>query len=358
MNKFLIPVFAFVVLITSCHSKKAEKEEQVTYTVTNPMIIDTTYTKEYVAQIQSVKNIELRAQEKGFLESIKVDEGRTVKAGQTLFKIMPKVYEAEMYKAEAEVKQSEQEFLNTQSLNGKGIVSDAELKISKAKLDGAKADLELAKIHLSFTDIKAPFDGVINRIPLKIGSLIDEGALLTTLSDNRSMYAYFNVPEAEYLNFKKNVENENLETVELVLANGDIHKHKGNVETIEGEFDKETGNIAFRAEFPNPELLLKHGESGKVRMKVPVKNAIIIPQKATYEIQDKVFVYVVTKDNIVKSRMVQIKYRLQNIFVIDSGLQADDRILVDGLQLVKEDDKINCKFQEPKSIISNLQLTQ
>jgi membrane fusion protein (multidrug efflux system) len=266
------------------------------------------------------------------------------------------MYEAELLKAQAAVKEAELELLNSKTLSDKNIVSKSESAIAQAKLDEANADLKLAQLHLSLTEIKAPFDGVIDRIPLKLGSLIDEGALLTTLSDNKSVYAYFNVPESEYLSYKTQAGNGDMQNVGLILANNQLHKYKGAVETIEGQFNNETGNIAFRAKFPNPDLLLKHGETGKVQMTVPVKNSLIIPQKATYELQDKVYVFVVDKDNKVKSRNVVIRNRLSNIYVVESGLQDGDKIMLEGVQNVKDDDKIEYKFVDPKEVFSSLQL--
>lgn len=340
----------------SCKSKTEEKEAKLTYTATSPLRIDTAYTREYVAQIQSVRNIEIRAQEKGYLQSILADEGRSVKAGQTLFKIVPTMYQAEFLKAQAAVKEAELELLNAKTLSDKDIVSKSESAIAQAKLDEAKADLALAQLHLSLTEIKAPYDGVLDRIPLKLGSLIEEGALLTTLSDNQSVFAYFNVPEREYLDFKAQGDTGRLRNVGLLLANNQPHRYRGTVETIEGEFDNETGNIAFRAKFPNPDLLLKHGETGKVQMAIPMKQAIIIPQKATYEVQDKVYVFVIDQNNVVKSRNVVIKYRLPNIYVVESGLDENDRILLEGVQNVKDDDKIEYTYQAPDSVLAHLQL--
>jgi membrane fusion protein (multidrug efflux system) len=341
---------------TGCTNKKKEAEEAGKFTVTSPLRVDTSFSKEYVAQIQSIRNIEIRAQEKGYLQTINVDEGRYVHAGQVLFKIVPSMYEAEYLKAEAAVKGAELELLNAKTLSDKDIVSKSESAIAQAKLDEAKADLALAKLHLSLTEIKAPFDGVIDRIPLKLGSLIDEGTLLTTLSDNKSVYAYFNVPEREYLEYKAQGDTNNMKTVSLLLANNETHKHKGVVETVEGQFDNETGNIAFRAKFPNPDLLLKHGETGKVQMTIPLKDALLIPQKATYEIQDKVYVFVVDKNNQVKSRNITIKNRLSDIYVVDGGLSEGDKIVLEGVQNVKDDDKIEFKYIEPRNVIANLQL--
>lgn len=156
---------------TSCISKKEIKEEAGKFIVTSPLKIDTSLTKEYVSQIRSVRNIEIRAQEKGYLQDIYVDEGRFVKAGQLLFRIMPKLYEAELLKAEAETKAAEIELLNTKTLVDKNVVSKNEQAMAEAKLDQAKAETALAKLHLSFTEIRAPFDGTIDRIPLKLEAL-------------------------------------------------------------------------------------------------------------------------------------------------------------------------------------------
>ncbi|MFT3980565.1 MAG: efflux RND transporter periplasmic adaptor subunit [Ferruginibacter sp.] len=348
-------LFCFTYIV-GCTAKAKEKEETVQYTVTSPLKVDTSVNTEYVAQIQSVKNIEVRAQEKGYLQSINVDEGRYVKAGQLLFKIMPTMYQAEYLKAQAAVKEAELEMMNAKTLSDKDIVAKSEADIAQAKLDEAKADMALAKLHLSLTDIRAPYDGVLDRIPLKLGSLVDEGALLTTLSDNKSVYAYFNVPEREYLNFKSQSDTNNAKSVGLILANNELHKYRGVVETIEGQFDNETGNIAFRAKFPNPDMLLKHGETGKVQMTIPLRNTLLIPQKATYEMQDKIYVFVVDKDNVVKSRNITIKARMPNVYAVDTGLQEGDKILLEGVQNVKDDDKIRYKFVDPSQVINNLQL--
>nr|WP_315181941.1 efflux RND transporter periplasmic adaptor subunit [uncultured Flavobacterium sp.] len=342
--------------LVSCTTKKEEKEEAGKFTVTNPVSIDTSFTKEYVSQIRSVRNIEIRAQEKGFLQNIYVDEGQFVKAGQLLFRIMPKMYEAELLKAQAEAKAAAIELQNAKTLADKNIVSKSEQFIAQAKLEQAKAEVALAKIHLSFTEIRAPFAGTIDRIPKKLGSLIDEGELLTSLSDNSTMFAYFNVSEPEYLEYQNNIKGRGNSAVSLLLANNKPLKYKGKVEVIESEFDSETGNISFRASFPNPDKLLKNGETGKVLMTVPVKNALIIPQKATYEIQDKMYVFVVDRNNVVRSREITLTGEMPDLYVVESGITANDRILLEGVQKVKEDDKIKFEYQKPKEVLNHLKL--
>lgn len=345
-----------LLLQIGCTPKNQVKEEETEYSVTSPLKMDTSATKEYVSQIKSIRNIELRAQEKGYLQKIYVDEGQSVKAGQLLFKIMPTMYQSELLKAQAEEKAAQIDLQNTKTLSDKNIVSKNEYAMAQSKLEEAKAEVNVAKLHLSFTDIKAAFDGTIDRIPLKLGSLVDEGDLLTTLSDNTQMYAYFNVSEPEYLNYQEDVADRGSKKVGLILANNQPLKYKGVVETIEGQFDSETGNIAFRAKFPNPDKLLRNGETGKVLMTVPIKNALIIPQKSTFEIQDKTFVFVVDQKGTVKSKQINIASALDDLYIVSGGIAENDRILLEGVQKVKEDDKVKVKFIAPKEVMKSLQL--
>ena len=342
--------------LVSCNSKKEEKEEVTKFTVTNPVRIDTCFTKQYVTQIKSVRNIEIRTQEKGYLQKIYVDEGQYVKAGQVLFQIMPTQFQAELLKAQAEAKGAEIELQNTKILVDKKIVSKNEQALAMAKLEQARAEVSLAKLHLSFTEIRAPFSGTIDRIPLKLGSLVDEGALLTSLSDNSQMFAYFNVSEPEYLNYQTDVKDRGETKVGLLLANEQLFKYKGNVEVIESEFNSETGNISFRARFPNSDKLLKNGESGEIQMIVPQHNALVIPQKATYEIQDKKYVFVVDKNNVVKSREITITGEMPDLYVVKSGITENEKILLEGVQKVKEDDIIKYAFQKPSEVLNHLKL--
>ncbi len=342
--------------LTSCEAKKEEKEEEVKYLVTSPMQRDTLVTKEYVAQIHAISHIELRALEKGYLQKIYVDEGQSVKKGQLMFQIMPMIYEAETQKAQAEANFAEIEYKNTKSLADSNVVSKNELALGKAKFDKAKAELGLAQAHLSFTQIRAPFNGIMDHFQGRLGSLVNEGDLLTTLSDNSKMWVYYNVPEAEYLDYKTKIIKDGALKVELLMANNKMFDYPGLVETIEADFNNETGNIAFRATFPNPKGLLRHGETGNIVVKLPFKDALIIPQKATFEVLEKKYVYVLDKNNVIRSREITIAAELPNIFVVKSGLTKNDKILLEGLRQVKENEKIESKFVQPDSVISNLTL--
>ena len=344
-----------LVLYTSCKYDKKEKDTETRLQATTPLRVGTTVINEYVCQIHSIRHIDLRAQEKGYLQKILVDEGEHVKQGQVLFQIMPKLYEAEMNKAAAEVDFADIEYRNTKRLADSNIVSPNELEMARAKLNKAKAELALRRVHLQFTEIRAPFDGIIDRLQVRLGSLVDEGDLLTTLADNSKMWVYFNVPEAEYLNYITKAQKDQPE-VKLKMANNEEFEYPGVVETIEADFNNETGNISFRATFPNPKGILRHGQTGNIEMSVPLKGTVLIPQKATFEVLDRKYVYVIGKDNRVKTRDITIAAEMNDIYAVKSGLTEGDKILVEGLRKVKENDKITYDLKDPRTVISELRL--
>jgi len=356
--KQMLMLFSLCALLcnTSCKSKEETKQESSKLMVTSPLKMDTSITNEYVCQIRSIRNIELRAQEKGYLQDIYVDEGQFVKAGQLLFKIMPRLYEAELMRAEAEADAAAIEVQNTQSLTDRNVVSKNELAMANAKLKKAKAELALAQAHLAFTEIRAPFDGIIDHLHLKQGSLVDDGELLTSLSDNSRMWVYFNVSEPEYLNYANNTNPKEKIKVNLLMADKNLFKYPGVVETIEGEFNNETGNIAFRATFPNREGLLRHGETGTILINEPFKDALVIPQKATMEILDKKYVYVVGKDNTVQLRPISVAAEMPDLYVIKDGIAENEKILLEGLRKVRNNDKIAYDYEEPKAVFAHLVL--
>lgn len=352
-------LLSFGVLLwhTGCQSNaEAKREEEARFLVTSPVRMDTSITKEYVCQIRSIRHIELRAQERGYLQKIFIDEGKPVRTGQLLFQIMPRLYEAELQRAQAEVNFTEIEYRNTKSLADSNIVAPNELAMAKAKLDKAAAELALAQVHLEFTRIRAPFDGIVDRLHVRLGSLIDEGELLTNLSDNSQMWVYFNVPEAEYLDYKMKVKKDSVIKVNLLMANNMLFQYPGVVETIEADFNNETGNIAFRATFPNPDGLLRHGETGNIQMVVPLEKVLIVPQKATFEVLDKKYVFVVDEHHIVRSREITIATEMPDLYVVDGGVTEDEKILLEGLKKVRDNDEIDFVYREPQEVISHLEL--
>ncbi len=356
MKKLSVALCVMTALVLfSCNNNEHKEHEATKFVVTNPMQKDTIINQNYVSQVHSTQHIELRALEKGYLQKIYVDEGQFVKKGQLMFQIMPAIYKAEAMGAQAEKDYTEIEYQTTKKLADSNIVSSSELAMSKAKLDKAKAVLELAKTHLGFTEIRAPFDGYMGRFNVRLGSLVDEGELLTTLSDNDEMWVYFNVTEAEYLNIRMaNLNNIDLPKVKLEMANKQLFNQEGIIETIEADFNNETGNIAFRATFPNPQRILRHGETGNVLMPISLKNAIIIPQKATFEILDKKYVYVVDKNNKVHSREITIEAELPHLYVISKGLTKDDKVLLEGIRKVKDNQKIKYDFMSTEKALAEM----
>jgi membrane fusion protein (multidrug efflux system) len=358
MNKNILLVFVTAVLIASgCGSKKEEKAEGDKYLVTSPLIQDTALIREYVCQIRAIQHIEMRALVKGYLEKIFVDEGQYVKKGQPMFQILPVQYKAELQKAQAEADYAEIEYQNTKILADSGVVSPIQLALAKAQFEKAKAELSYAQTRMSFTDIRAPFTGLMDLFHVRLGSLLDEGDLLTTLSDNSELWVYFNVPEAEYLAYKRSLKPGDSDLkVRLKMANHELYEYPGTVRTIEADFNNQTGTIAFRATFPNPNGLLRHGETGNVIVSAPVKKAIMIPQKATFEVLDQKFVYVVDDQGVLTSRRVIIQAEMPDIYIIKKGLGKDDKILLEGLRKVRENEKIHYEYEEPEKVISHLKL--
>ncbi|MBL9039272.1 MAG: efflux RND transporter periplasmic adaptor subunit [Archangium sp.] len=341
--------------LTGCAHESHEAEEKGKLAVTTPLRKSTELTREYVAQVRAIQHIEVRALERGYLQGIFVDEGQSVHTGHRMFQLMPLIYQAEVLKSQAEVARSEIEYSNTKALADKNVVSVNELALAKANLDKEKAQLSLATTHKGLTEIRAPFNGIVGLFRARLGSLISEGDLLTTLSDNSTVWVYFNVAEAEYLEYRTHATEEKPE-VKLLMANQQVFDQLGKVETIEADFNNETGTIAFRATFLNPKGLLRHGQTGKIRMTVPVKDALLIPQKATFDVLDKRFVFVVDDKNVVHARPITIAAELPQVYVVANGLADNERVLLDGLRKVRDGSVIEPDFKKPAEVFEHLEV--
>ena len=361
-NSFWLGIFILGFAACKSTEKNHELDAEV-YPVIYPRIIDTTYTEEYVAEIHAVQNVEIRTRVKGFIEHILIDEGKFVQKGQVLFVLSNNHYREDLLRAKAqfkstvaELKSVEVELKNTQVLVAKNIVSNSELEMLQAKKEAilakqeeAQAAISVAKINLDFTEIKAPFSGVVNRIPYKPGSLIEEGTLMTTLSNVDEVFVYFHFSESEYLDYKSSKEKANSTLVKLKLANNQSYNLDGQIEISESEFDPESGNIAFRARFPNPDKLLKHGGHGKILVEKHLSKAMIIPQRSTFEIQDKLFVFVVGSDGKIFQKPITSIRRIPNYFVIEPELNPTTAIIYEGASNLKHGDKVKIRLQNSTS---------
>jgi membrane fusion protein (multidrug efflux system) len=318
----------------------------------------TTY-RDYSATLEGKVNVEIRPQVDGYIEKIFVDEGAYVKAGQPLFKINARVYREQLNNAQSALMAAQSNLERAQvevdklvPLVESNVVSDVQLKTAKASYNAAKAAVSQsqamvgnAKINLGYTSINAPVSGYLGRIPFKTGSLVGKGEAqpLTILSDVREVYAYFSLSELDFLAFKNQFKGNTIEEkvkhlppVELILPDGSVYQKKGKIETVEGQFDKTMGAISFRATFPNAMGTLRSGNTGKIRIPQFFKDALAVPQEATYEIQDKVFVFAIGDSNKVVSKPITITGKTTNYYFVENGVKPGERIVFSGIGNLKD----------------------
>jgi membrane fusion protein, multidrug efflux system len=350
---------------TYFHKHEEEhKEEPRKVVVTSPKVMDVTLTQPFVCQIHSKRHIDVCALEDGYLEAIRIVEGQAVKAGEDMFNLRPVLYQAELDAATAEAKYAQIKLQTTKNLyeNKNQIVSQQEVYLYEAELAKAEAKRMLAEAKLKFATIRAPFDGIVHRQEQQQGSLIKEGDKLTTLSDNSVMWVYFNVPEKYYLTYMASAKKDRAnQKVELELANHEKFSQPCMNVTVEGQFNNETGNIPFRADFSNPvpeggtesERVLRHGQTGTILIHRTLKDALVIPQRATFELLDKRYVWVIGEDDVAHQRLITIKNELEDRFIIDTGLEAKDKIVLEGVREVEEGGKVEFEFREPDAALKN-----
>lgn len=346
--------------LNSCSEGKSEDVNDTTLSVPvlelQPESVEVP--QRYIADIQAVQFVEVRSRVEGFVDQIFVDEGQYVKKGQKLFQLSSAEYNelvnfagASLMKAKAEQSASKVEMDRLKILVDKKIISASELELAKSNkavadshISEADALLKSAQTGLSYTTVKAPFDGIVDRFPHKLGSLVNQNDLLTSITDISSVFAYYKVNENEYLNFMrakiKEVESEAFsDQLTLILSDGEQYPLKGKLETTDGDIESGTGSISFRVRFPNPDNLIKHGATGKIEMMTKMENIYLIPQKSTFEIQDFTYVYVVDANNVVKVRSFKPLKR-HDVYYIAEGFQPGDRIVYEGIQQVKDGTRV------------------
>lgn len=326
------------------------------------LLVDTSSlvtTKQFSGMLEGINNIEIRSQAEGFLEKIFVDEGDYVEKGQPLFLIQDGPYTARLNQAsarlltaKAKVEKAEIELDRLENLEAGKVISVVQLKNAETELKAAKADVALAEatrtselINKSFTRINAPVSGYIGKLPYRAGSLIgkNETLPLTLISDIRTMYAYFSVSEEEFLQFKQSYQGktieekiDNIPPVNLKLPDESIYPEPGKIDLVQGQFDKATASITFRASFSNRGGLLRSGNTGKVLVSKINKNVVRIPQSATYELQNRVMAYTVGKDRKLSSVSLNITDKDANFYIVSAGLKPGDRIVTAGLERLHE----------------------
>jgi len=319
---------------------------------------ETTYI-EYPASIQGAVDIDVRPQVSGYLQSVLVNEGAYVTAGQTLFKINENPYREALNNAKASLHAAEAAMLNAQlevdkltPLVQNKVVSDIQLKtaktaykIAQANAEQAKASVAAAKINLGYTNVKATVSGYIGRIPKKQGSLVSptDQVALTQLSDIHEVHVYFSLGENDFNNFNANYPGKtpadrikHLPAVELLLADNSAYPIKGKIDMIDGQFDKNTGAITLRASFPNASGTLRSGNTGKIRLGLQHDDAILVPQASTVEMQDKVFVFTVGDSSKVKKQAITIVGKAGENYLVKDGVKVGDQIVLSGVDKLQE----------------------
>lgn len=392
MNQFqkvIIATFLYapLLLLASCgkkddDAKKAAQNAIKEFPIITIALQNTTLNLEYPATIQGEQDVEIRPRIDGYIDKICVDEGASVRKGQVLFILDSRQYQENVRSAEANVKVAQAEVstaqieLNKQkSLVEKNIVSHYQLETAQnslqskeASLAQAKATLANAKTNLSFTRIESPTSGFIGSIPYKAGSIVSSNSAqpLTTVANTKNVRVYFSMNEKDFLNLQKNQDGKSLKekiakmnNITLLLADGSEYPIKGKIASVSGLVDPNTGAVNFRADFSNPNASIRSGASAVVRVPSAADNAVIIPQKSTYEIQGKKFVYVCGDDGKATSQEVKVmKLNSGQTYVVTEGLKAGDKIVAEGVNFVKNGNQIKPKFVNADSLMKSLSIKQ
>lgn len=349
-------------IFISCGEKKNEAQKAIPE---YPTIVvskqNTTLEESYPANVKGQEDIEIRPRIDGYIDKIYVDEGSIVTKGQSLFKIdspssLKEVITAEaaVIAAEAQVHTAQLNVDRIKPLADEGIVSVTQLDTYRNALESAKASLEQEKAKLknaqstlSWTDVKSPVDGIVGSIPYRLGSLVNSTNVLTTVANTKEVYVYFSISETNLMNILSKLEGKtqqekikNFPPVRLKLKDGSFHPEEGKISTIGGQINIATGSAMLRADFPNSEKVLRSGFSGRVVIPNYLEDVIVIPQKATFAQQDKILTFKVQGDSVVSTLITVTPTPDGKNYVVNGGLNPNDRIVTDGLITLRNGMKI------------------
>lgn len=333
---------AAILLFTACseEQKQAQAQGPSPYPVVQVPTKNVTGYKIYPAEIEGTINSAVRAKVSGYITDVLVDEGQKVQKGQTLFRLETQSLSQDAGAARANVNATQVEVDRLKPLVEKGIISDVQLETAKARLAQAKASSNSISASINYATIKSPVNGYVGAIPYRQGALVSpsDPTPLTTVSQVDEVYAFFSLNERAYLNMLQSTKGENLDAklqnlpkVELELVNGEIYEHKGTIQTATGQVNPTTGTISFRAIFENPGRLLANGNSGRIRIPEVYENAVVVPELSTFEQQGKVYVYKVVGDSMAVSTPIKVKDRVNQLLVVESGINPKDQIVFQGI---------------------------
>ncbi|WP_116126654.1 efflux RND transporter periplasmic adaptor subunit [Lewinella sp. IMCC34183] len=307
--------------------------------ITVPQRTVTTFT-DYPARITGIVTSEVRAKIAGYITDVLVDDGERVRRGQLLFRLETQTLNQDAAAARANVNAAQVEVDKLKPLVDKNIISEVQLETARARLQQAQSGLDAINSNINYGRITSPIDGYLGRIAQRTGALVSPTSAepLTTVSDISKVYAYFSVNERQYLNYMQSTEGEtkeeklaNLPEVELVLSNGTIYQQPGTIEAVISQVNAQTGSVQIRAVFDNPARLLNDGNSASVRVPRTVDSAVVVPKTATFDRQGTTFVYRINTDSTLDATPLAIASEVGNLFVVESGLTAGDRIVASGL---------------------------
>ena len=347
-NRLLLSALAAFSLLASCGKKQEQAPAQagpMPFPVQTVTRQDAVVNEEYTANLEGQQNVEIRPKVNGFIQKIYVDEGQEVKKGQLLFKLETQTLNQDAAAAKAAVNAAQVEVDRLKPLVDRKIISNVQLETAKAGLAQAKAAYGSVAASISYGTITSPVNGVVGALPFKEGALVSSTMEqpLTTVSDTRVMRAYFAMNEKQMLTFTKTFPGASLEAklkntpaVSLVLVDGSEYAQKGRLQAVQGLVNATTGTTQFRAEFANPQAILRSGSNGVVRIPVQHDNAIVVPQNAVFDMQGKQMIYVVGKDNTVKSKVLTIATTSGKNFIVSEGLEEGEVIVVEGASKLKD----------------------
>lgn len=350
-NFSIVSIFALLIL-ASCGKKEEQQmppQGPVPFPVQTVTKQDAVIYQEYTANLEGQQNVEIRAKVNGFIQKIYVDEGQVVKKGQLLFKLETQTQNQDAAAAQANVKAAQVEVDRLKPLVDRKIISEVQLETAKAKLAQSKSAYGSIVANIGFGTIVSPVNGVIGSLPFREGSLVSSASEmpLTTVSDTKIVRAYFSMNEKQLLFFNKTFKGattaEKLKAapeVSLLLVDGSEYDQKGKLATMNGLVDPQTGTTQFRAEFKNPEAILRSGSSGIVRLPIVEKDAILVPQNAVFEMQGKKMIYVVGQGNKVKSKIIEVSGTSELNFIVTSGLNEGEVVVIEGASKLKDDAEI------------------
>ena len=352
MKRISLTSFILALVLVSCGKKEEQQmppQGPAPFPVETVTKQDATVYQEYTANLEGQQNVEIRPKVDGFIQKIYVDEGQMVKKGQLLFKLETKTLNQDASASKAMVRAAQVEVDRLQPLVDRKIISNVQLETAKAKLAQAKSAYGSIAATIGFGTITSPVNGVVGSLPYREGSLVSMNSEmpLTTVSDSKIMRAYFNLNEKQLLTFNKTFKGsntveklKNVPEVSLLLVDDSEYNIKGKIVTINGLVNPQTGTTEFRAEFKNPEALLRSGSTGLIRLPIEQKDVIVVPQNAVYEVQGKQLIYVVGQGNKVKSTVITTSGTTGLNFIVTEGLSAGDVIVVEGASKLKDDMEI------------------